>query len=148
MTSWVRPWCEMSVRCNAMGNETCSSSMGEADEHDNIAAGNAGSTRRRPSRWNGQFQIGGLDGRSLGAFRIAIGLNVVYNILAYRLDAVAPFYSHDGIMSQAFQDTASVRFFSIFELLPHDDRQRVVKGKSVDPGGRRMIEKNKKSGRS
>ena len=94
--------------------------MGAEEEHDKTEVGNSHSVRARLHRWARGFHVVGLDSRSIGAFRIAVGLNVIYNILQYRLDSIAPFYSNHGIMSQEFQDTASVRFFSIFAWLPND----------------------------
>ncbi|MCH8330715.1 MAG: hypothetical protein IH946_04935 [Bacteroidetes bacterium] len=42
----------------------------------------------------------GLDKRSLGAFRIVVGLNLIYNIIKYRFGFVDAFYVDNSIVSQ------------------------------------------------
>ncbi len=48
-----------------------------------------------------KFKISGLDLRALGMFRIIVGLNLIYNILRYRLFYIREFYTADGLMPRA-----------------------------------------------
>ena len=42
-----------------------------------------------------KLSVAGLDLRALAVFRIILGLNIVYNVLHYRLFDVPQFYSHE-----------------------------------------------------
>ena len=56
------------------------------------------STNQASSASNNFFNIYGLDLRSIAFFRIALGLNIILNILQYRLFNISAFYGPDAIV--------------------------------------------------
>lgn len=65
-----------------------------------------------------RFRINGLDLRALSAFRIVVGLNVIYNLLKYRFFAGGLFYTSDGLMDTATAQAFYGDLFSIINLFP------------------------------
>jgi len=58
------------------------------------------------------------DSRSLSLFRVVLGLNIIYNIIFYRLSSVSLFYGKSGIVSQ---EELELRYglFSVLHYLPN-----------------------------
>lgn len=58
----------------------------------------------------------GLDIRALGAFRIVVGLNLLYNLLRYRLPYVEGFYAGERIVPPDVVEALYGRFPSVLDL--------------------------------
>lgn len=62
----------------------------------------------------GRLRVEGLDLRSLSAFRILVGLNVIYNLFKYRLHSVELFYTEEGLLAT---DTFREFYGDLFSLM-------------------------------
>jgi len=65
----------------------------------------------------GKLKMDGLDLRALGIFRIGLGLNIVYNVLKYRLFYVEDFYTEKFFVPRAFLDMNYGDSWNMIEVL-------------------------------
>lgn len=69
---------------------------------------------------NSRFRISGLDLRALSAFRILVGLNVIYNLIKYRFFAGSIYYTSDGIKDPIAAKNFYGELFSLINIVPSD----------------------------
>ena len=64
-----------------------------------------------------KLRVSGLDARAIGAFRIVVGLNVIYNVLKYRLFYIEGFHTRDGILPDVVVNRMYGDYFSVLRHL-------------------------------
>ncbi len=67
-----------------------------------------------------RFRVSGLDLRALSAFRIIVGLNVIYNLIKYRFFAGGIYYTSDGITDPIAIKNVYGEIFSLLTIFQSD----------------------------